>query len=1705
MIRLCLLFILLVSSRTIWAAQCTTVFQDAVSSHSGAGITFEFNAQIINSPDSLLSASSISKNLGSTTPTCTTTDCAVSTGAPVVTSGPGTFQTSGGSTDIFVSFGDTFTLGDLGINRYRDVVSNSETVLNFSTDFSEYFFDSLQVGFQGVLNLQAGTTYWIDELNIGSEVVINVIGTGTAIIFVNNTTLVIDSPTLVNSPAVNSTGDASKLALYAFGNVTLTNLATFSGLIYAQGDLTLGSTSYLFGSSAAQSIALGSNSIATFNSAEVAAASVGSICEPEVLLARYQFGESDWPSANTVIDSSGNGNNASPSGNVQPLSFNGGSCRVLNVPSNSTEAQQDAIDTQIDINDIGDQGTVSFWYRSNLDWSSSVEQQLLDGSTAEGAGDKFYYLALKDNRLTFGMNDADDDRAFALLTGLPFVAQQWVHITVTWDVPNNTMAVYASADGTDYKIIDVDSGFDGTLGDLSTLYVGDNRSDYFPSFTISSPGSADGQFSDVKIFNFVRSETNIAEDAAVAPVCEGQMAFYEFNETSWPSVDTVLDSSGAGNHGSPVGAAVPLFISAGSCNLLDIPANTTAAVQDAVDTQIDMNTVGNQGTISFWYRSNLDWSDSTPRQLIDASNEATSPDKHFYVSVDGGEVEFGIEDADDIGIFAKVTGVNYVAGQWVRVSVTWDLPNNEIQLYLSSFDFSYFSQESNSNFEDELGDMDTLYIGDNRSDYRIQNSTQYSANGQFDDFRIYNTVRSSAQINADASNEPECDGVPPEAVYRLEELDWTSGNSVLDSGGSDNHGSIITTGVPLPGNIQGGTLPSTQVSCRVMDVPANSSETIVEALDTGIDMNDVGEAGTISFWYRSNEAWSSAIGRQLFDASRSVGGDEKYFFLSLAGGELQFGLEDINDDDETITLGSLSYAADEWVHIAIVWDLFTSKLEIYLNGTLAKSETSLALIFFFPEFNTLYFGDNRSTYFQSNSSPNSANGQFDDIRIYGRARTEEQINQDMDDVVPCDYVDHYEISHPESALTCEASTATIKACLNADCSSVAGSVSQITISPFNVPVTIQSNNFTGQDFEISQTTVGNTSLAISSANPVADNPLVCKGEEGSSDCVIAFSNAGFDLYGATVGLGIADQKAGALFNDVNIRAVEDVNGVCVPSLADETIDVTFTHTCTTPASCKTPLEYSGNDIDSELTVQVTFASDGTASLPSFIYNDVGVISLAARAILDSGATINSGSESILVYPDRIDISSTAATINTDAGENFNLEVKALGANGAVLKNYIPGDLEFSLKSDIGPEMGILHYSASGNLDSTTSTSFQTTTINSSDFSDNDGVYSYAANYTEVDQLTFDVRDANYNGKVITNTGSALTLGLFIPAYFEIATTAPSFSNTCEADSDSPIFTYFGQQFGFTNGAGAGVDPRFDLTAYNANGVITTNYRGTYWSWLGDDSILDTINFTDVGHALDIEVVANSGTSQISDIADPAVEFGRQRVDISDWQINYEKAISPVTEHIVSATFTMPAAYFTDTSYGANSICVITGYDKAAPGACEDVVVSAVTGANLRWGRIALDNTFGPENENKLIRVSAEYFGPASKFIRNRDDQCTSFDWPSSAFGVTYRSGTDITGDISVNPDSPPGTSYSFTMIDGQTQGIEGVTVTAPDTGDRGEVVIELLSTGVGLLPWEDYLQFDWDDGTPGTQNPSSIVTFGQFRGNDRIIHWREIF
>jgi MSHA biogenesis protein MshQ len=156
--------------------------------------------------------------------------------------------------------------------------------------------------------------------------------------------------------------------------------------------------------------------------------------------------------------------------------------------------------------------------------------------------------------------------------------------------------------------------------------------------------------------------------------------------------------------------------------------------------------------------------------------------------------------------------------------------------------------------------------------------------------------------------------------------------------------------------------------------------------------------------------------------------------------------------------------------------------------------------------------------------------------------------------------------------------------------------------------------------------------------------------------------------------------------------------------------------------------------------------------------------------------------------------------------------------------------------------------------------------------------------------------------------------------------------------------------------------------------------------------------------------------------------------------------------------------------------------------------------NLLFGRLRLEDAFGPETANLPVSFTTEYW-TGSFWVKNAFDSCAAI----NRSAITYPQGTiasDANRTVALNGGATQG-KYT-TLMPTQvlfSSGDAGQLFTAPVTGTGSFIVrVDLTS-----YPW---LRYDWNqDGNHNndTALPNANFGFGSYRGHDRIIYWREVF
>ncbi|HEY0961779.1 MAG TPA: DUF6701 domain-containing protein, partial [Pseudomonadales bacterium] len=403
-----------------------------------------------------------------------------------------------------------------------------------------------------------------------------------------------------------------------------------------------------------------------------------------------------------------------------------------------------------------------------------------------------------------------------------------------------------------------------------------------------------------------------------------------------------------------------------------------------------------------------------------------------------------------------------------------------------------------------------------------------------------------------------------------------------------------------------------------------------------------------------------------------------------------------------------------------------------------------------------------------------------------------------------------------------------------------------------------------------------------------------------------------------------------------------------------------------------------------------------------------------------------------------------------------------------------------------------------------------------------GMEAHTVRFSEVGiiDLIADLDSDDYLGGQQGVTGRVRNVGRFIPANF--AVTAPMLTARPLFDPSAATFTYMGEEFTVA----------FTLTARNATGATTENYFGDFAKLTGpaqfdfravsdggagsDTSYSSRLTKTVTGPnpiPTDFEADWNAGVVMLDGnlvferLANqtPDGPFGPLKIGVratdADGVVDVDR---DVTEDVDAC----------------NTDCMID--PKAAPSS------NLIGEHEFRYGRIRLENAYGSEiadldgsnnpiGRDVLVRLVAEYFD-GTEFVSNADDIATPYDSAELDFVPnTYTDDLDA-GEAAVTSMAEPGIVYRGETMETSAQDDVPMYLRAPGEGNDGTVLIELDLDALGL----PFLKFDWRDGsgvgedaeadvkanpndysTP--DNPRGFVEFGNFRGNDRIINWQELF
>jgi hypothetical protein len=1123
---------------------------------------------------------------------------------------------------------------------------------------------------------------------------------------------------------------------------------------------------------------------------------------------------------------------------------------------------------------------------------------------------------------------------------------------------------------------------------------------------------------------------------------------------------------------------------------------------------------GDTGTLSFWFKvDDLEHSNDYMQggqYLFSRDSLEKDLGGHFtsWLENDGSlHVRYQTNSQDH---FIHTDDLIIAADQWYMYTITWN--NQTTQLYING---EMIGENTQSSGSQKLNPEPMVFGGNARRSSQAETTPDDLKDffrGNIDDIRWYDDAISTAEIVAlKTAEQYDCTacGSDPNrklvAEYRFTDSSWEHPGDIQDSSGNAFHAT-------LSGETRLLT-PVNNMSCGTLDIPPNTNQTTPDFVDTPIDLEtDVGAEGTISFWFKSNSGWQDERDRTLFDAvqisqASTKHPGNKYFYLMLKqNGSLQFGFEDSQDRDIRYNSEPFDFPEYTWVHLALTYNYESKIVDIFMNGekqtfTISPSDYNRnwnSWNGIMPDYGNLALADNRTDYITASSS---ANGRYDDIRVYNYEQSSQEIKDDMAKADACAVLYGYQIDHPDQALTCDSAPVTVKACKNEDCSELYEHTVQVSLSPSpNGDPAGQVYEFKREfTFDLVSRTPGTKNLVFTPMYHAKAEELV---NTCTNDCQIEFVDAGLQMYlnqPSNYGLDATLQRqslltglvAGAPMSSIKMRAVRDNNGVCEEVVTGEqNVDLTYAcyqhnalgavvQGCAVPFA-NFPLDTTNGYISK--TATMTFDQNAVTDYSQFSLPDATNFILRAQLNID-GASLKSNSLNLEFTPAGIQLSHDIVDDHV-AGMPFTFNIKGYGYNNIDLPSYNPDKLEVYATRVApvgGTEYGTFTFGQGYVISSdplfnlvVPSTPFYGSQIRFSN-----GAYSYdQAKFTDIGALEVYVIDKHTFREVQSNT---LRIGPFIPAYFDVAAVyTPVFDH-----ATSNAFTYIGQPFFFDISA----LPQIEVTAFNALGQVVPNYDGADWKLVPTATqAVNEIGYSDVsGSGLGLSLSTTPAAPTLSGLTNTD---GKGKITLNNIALTYAKTATPSSAFQTGVDMTIAADFLTD----ANGTC----YQQSYPNGCSNFTFSNISGTEQRYGRLYFENAYGPENQALYIPISAQYFNNGDWRL-NTDDNSTNINISQAISQLTLvnlaDSETDITGLYTG--------IQSTGFLSAGVSDVNDLRFAAANARGGMQVTISSL---VGSPAWAQHLNFDWNgDGViNGLDTPTATINFGVFRGNDRKINFREV-
>ncbi|RYY75990.1 MAG: LamG domain-containing protein [Gammaproteobacteria bacterium] len=1009
------------------------------------------------------------------------------------------------------------------------------------------------------------------------------------------------------------------------------------------------------------------------------------------------------------------------------------------------------------------------------------------------------------------------------------------------------------------------------------------------------------------------------------------------------------------------------------------------------------------------------------------------------------------------------------------------------------------------------------------------------------------TVKYEPTAFSTANFAPFCSGstVIPVLLgsWNMDELSWNgTAGEVKDTSGNNNHGRarVATAGGALPSTTSGTAAytAANQSTCRYGTFDGTGSPTRIYDYVELSGFPTLPNGFTFAAWIRSTNAGAQHQRILVRDDADNGWG------LSLADGTgnpaLRFFNRNVTNNGAVTGQGTnpncgvfcvdtnAVIASNTWYYVAAAVDTSAKTVTLYVynaSGALQAKAVGAYSGTWVDGTGTVGIGGETSASSEGRQSSWHFLGNIDEVNIYSGALAQTAIESLLTTVRTCPAPDHYELDVPANGIACLGTDVTVRACADSvsPCTNIDYSINtNVTLATTagaltaTTPALVSGTKTVDLFYAAAVDGVTATVTLSGEATAATNARKCCVGGTCTvaNSCSTTFNTSGF-IFSKTITGGVdnpATQVAGKLSNtspDNNMTYLRAVRtntstGTCVARLTSPTT-VKMGYKCVNPNTCisgetlkinTTTIQANSNAASPVIysDVNLTFDANGSAQVP-INYSDVGQVQLFASLALgqtstDPAYTLVGQSNTFIVRPNQVSIPVVGVTrvggggtypgATNQAGGNFvsagtpfRVSIQSTNFLGGVTPNF--GRETSSQSQNLTLLTNSLVYPAGGTATPLTYIADTFSFVSAGTYANSTVVWPQVGSITIMPGLS-DYLSTGPVGGVVSGT-----IGRFYPDRYRVVPAAASAGYVCGS------FSYMGQ-------ANLQIIPNVVAESAGSNPVIVTNYDNLNFGYgSGSNLVLPTY-------------AAENNSDTINRSSRLSVPFGKWHMGVYD-----DPAISTFARQL-----TGPDGPYGSLRIGITSLSDpnLTPFDLAVPttntpaSAAKDMLGATAIAfkdpaapsnylLDVRYGRLRLDDAFGPETFQLPVNFFTEHW-VGNRFIQNANDGCTrvlrsDITFPAGAISIDGNRTVALTGGST----QATFADLSATSV-GFSAGTAGMVFTSP-AGGRGRFVV-----GVSLvnMPW---LRFDWnqDGNYLDALLPNATYEFGSYRGNDRIIYWRE--